>query len=118
MPQTVLEPVIKQVRPEDRGVEVDIYVPADLFYFDGHFPGDPILPGVVQIDWVVALADRYLGLNIESAQEFRVKFRSVIQPESSLTIALKYSHENRALSFDLRNEALILSSGSIRLRDA
>jgi len=37
------------------GLELDLRVPPDLEYFAGHFPGIPILPGVVQIDWSVRL---------------------------------------------------------------
>ena len=30
--------------------EVTVRVPESLCFFDGHFPGDPILPGVVQLE--------------------------------------------------------------------
>lgn len=111
------EPIIQQVRKVTEGVEIDISLPPGLFYFQGHFPERPILPGVVQIDWAVLFADRYLGTNIKSARNFRVKFKSVIEPERSLTIILRQSSDNRTLKFEFRDETGMLSSGSIGLED-
>ena len=67
---------------------------------------------MVQIDWVVLFADRYLGTNIKSAQNFRVKFKSIIEPEQSLTIVLRHSSDNRTLIFEFCDETGMLSSGS------
>ncbi len=111
------EPIIQQVRKVTQGVEIDISLPPELFYFQGHFPGRPILPGVVQIDWVVRFADRYLGTNIESAQNFKVKFKSIIEPDRLLTMVLQQPIDNRILIFEFRGETGVLSSGSIELAD-
>jgi acyl-coenzyme A synthetase/AMP-(fatty) acid ligase len=63
-------------------------IPATLASFEGHFPGTPILPGVVQVDWAVGFArrcfrlpHRFLGLEV-------LKFQRVIVPESVLTLTL------------------------------
>jgi acyl-coenzyme A synthetase/AMP-(fatty) acid ligase len=39
-----------EVRTTGRGVELVIALPPELRWFDGHFPGFPVLPGVVQVD--------------------------------------------------------------------
>ncbi len=107
------EPILKDLRRTAEGVEIDIFLPRDLFYFQGHFPGHPILPGVAQIEWAVRLADRHLGLDIGSAREFQVKFRAVIQPEENLTLVLRHSSDDRHLRFEFRGKQGVRSSGSI-----
>ena len=51
-----LRPDILATRPSPDGIRVDLRVPADLACFPDHFPGFPLLPGVVQLDWALALA--------------------------------------------------------------
>ena len=114
-PDRLTEPTIKDVRHTADGAEIDLILPEGLFYFQGHFPGRPILPGVVQIDWAVRFADRYLQTNIVSAQNFRVKFSSIIEPEQPITFVLQQSADKTKLDFELRDQDATLSAGSIRL---
>jgi 3-hydroxymyristoyl/3-hydroxydecanoyl-(acyl carrier protein) dehydratase len=70
-------------------VELDLRVPEDLACFTGHFPGLPILPGVVQLDWSVKLARERLGLAGEFAAAENLKFLSIVRPGAHLTLALE-----------------------------
>ena len=113
----ITDPVIRQVRQVPQGVEIDMSLPAELFFFRGHFPERPILPGVVQVDWAVRFADRYLKTDITSARDFRVKFKSVIEPTEVITMVLLRSSNDRKLEFSFRNHTGELSQGSITLAD-
>jgi 3-hydroxymyristoyl/3-hydroxydecanoyl-(acyl carrier protein) dehydratase len=87
----------------------------DLAQVEGHFPGLPIVPGVAQVDWAVKLAARHLGLGIEVAQWFQIKFRRVMVPGSEVTLTLGLNRARAKLAFEYRTGAEMLSSGSIRL---
>lgn len=113
--EAVTDPTVTQVRHIVEGVEIDLLLPDDLFYFDGHFPGHPILPGVVQVDWAVRFADHYLDMKIGSAQSFSVKFSSIIQPRQPITMVLQRSTNDERLRFIFRDNGKTLSTGSIRL---
>jgi 3-hydroxymyristoyl/3-hydroxydecanoyl-(acyl carrier protein) dehydratase len=109
--------VVREERPVDGGVDLDIWLPADHLYFQGHFPGLPILPGAAQIDWAVQLADKYLDARIGAARRFQVKFRRPIRPGMTVTLALRLSQERQALTFDYRCGGEVHSNGRISLRD-
>jgi 3-hydroxymyristoyl/3-hydroxydecanoyl-(acyl carrier protein) dehydratase len=112
------EPEICARRNLPDGVELDLHIPADLAQLEGHFPGRPVLAGVVQIDWAVMLASRYLGLSIAAAREFQVKFRTITTPEMQVTLLLRHLQAKRRLSFEYRADAKLLTSGSIALEAA
>ncbi len=106
-------PDVRAVRPLADGVELDLFIPGDLAQLDGHFPGMPIVPGVAQIDWAVTFANTHLGLGIEAAQAFQVKFRRVTVPDTLVTLALRHAPARRRLTFEYRCGDETLSSGSI-----
>lgn len=49
-PESIFHFHIQQKNSLDEGFEAHWSVPADLPYFDGHFPGQPILPAVAILD--------------------------------------------------------------------
>ena len=69
--------------------DLTVRVPSDLRYFDGHFPGDALMPGVAQI---VALAEepvRRCWPELKGVRGLRrVKFTQAIRPGDTLTLTL------------------------------
>ncbi len=68
-----------------------LFVPPELPCFRGHFPNRPILPGVLQLDWAVELADA-LWPKQTRADHFaglaRLKFKAPVEPGAMLAIRL------------------------------
>jgi 3-hydroxymyristoyl/3-hydroxydecanoyl-(acyl carrier protein) dehydratase len=94
---------------------IDLALPADHEAFLGHFPGQPILAGVVQIDWAMRFAAQYFQLDQTVAQDFQVKFRRVIGPNENLSLALRLDRLRSNVGFEYRIAGEIASSGKIRL---
>lgn len=109
------EPDLRAIRHEGDTVELDLYNRADLQQLNGHFPNMPIVPGVAQIDWVVKLAARHLGLPIEAATNFQVKFHRLTLPDTLVTLKLTYDAARQRLSFAYHQGTQVLTSGMIRM---
>lgn len=67
-----------------------LFVDPTLAVFAGHFPGNPILPGVVLIDWATASAAAAFSETPATAFAglSRVKFKSPVGPGAWLRLAL------------------------------
>jgi 3-hydroxymyristoyl/3-hydroxydecanoyl-(acyl carrier protein) dehydratase len=86
---------------------------ADLMAFQGHFPGNPILPGVVQVDWAIRFGTEAFGelgrfLGIEN-----LKFQDLIQPGQPLELQLDLDPDRGRLRFKYLAGAARKSSGVI-----
>lgn len=61
-------------------------VPLDHPAFAGHFPGTPILPGVLLLDTVLLKLAEASGLSLQSLSVSSVKFLSPAKPGDQLTL--------------------------------
>ena len=74
-------------RPHE--AELLLHIPENLAWFDGHFPGDAILPAVVQIDWAISFGQP-LGFSPAGFRGLeRLKFTAVISPDTVLRLTLR-----------------------------
>ena len=68
-------------------------------YFDGHFPGFPILPAVAQMELAVRFGSRFFGTGTAVSQIKRMKFSNPIHPP--LSILLIIEKKNDTLNFNI-----------------
>lgn len=109
-------PTITGQRPHgDGGIALELGLPSDLLWFQGHFPDFPILPGVVQIHWVLHFARLHLGLDLPSAQEYQIKFKALIRPGESLWLVLAPDFAKKRLDFDYCRGEQVCCTGRVFL---
>ena len=111
----VLAPVVLSERRAARSLERELRVPADLAFLEGHFPGQPVVAGVVQLHWVMLAAADLLG----SAPRVRalegLRFREMLLPEQRFRLALELSEGGDRLRFELSDAARTFMSGRAQL---
>lgn len=67
-------------------------------WFSGHFPNNPILPGIAQLKMIVDLIAKPEGGKVYITSLSRVKFRKIVKPGENLDILVTGSDvENQYL---------------------
>jgi len=78
---------LKQLtRSAENEISADIQVPPDSPWFDGHFPAEPILPGVAQIGLVFDVISKARNLDLSISSVRRVRFKHIVRPDDKLKI--------------------------------
>lgn len=62
---------------------------ADSPWFSGHFPGEPILPGIAQLHMAMEALRTATPEGFRLIGVRRVRFKQVIRPEEALTVSVK-----------------------------
>jgi 3-hydroxymyristoyl/3-hydroxydecanoyl-(acyl carrier protein) dehydratase len=83
-------------------ITAECVVPIDSLWFSGHFPGNPILPGVAQLEMAATTIARSYGKNLYVARLSRVKFKSLAHPGEALLIEAWPGAEAGAFTFSIR----------------
>src|SRR4051812_42030788 len=110
---TRLLPEILAERAGAGGLGLELRVPPEVGYFAGPFPGMPILPGVVQIDWCVRLGRARLPVRGAFVAAEHIKFLSVVRPEARLRLTLGLNAEKTRMNFSYAGEERKYSSGTL-----
>ncbi|MBA2673225.1 AMP-binding protein [Ramlibacter sp.] len=108
----VLPPAEWHERTAQRS-ELALELTPELRVFDGHFPGMPVLPGVVQIDWAVAFAAQCFALPPRFLRADVLKFHAPVLPPLRLVLTLEWEAGAGQLAFQYSSPAGSHSSGRL-----
>ena len=104
----------RHVAGDSARVELDVH--ADLKWFAGHFPGHPILPGVVQLAWAVHFSREIFGYGPGVSVLEQLKFKRPIGPGRHVTLLLVRRPADTAVSFEYRDAHTSFASGNLRFK--
>jgi len=108
--------VLSEARDGD-DLHYELRVPPTLAHFAGHFPGLPILPGVVQLDWAIRLAAGHVTGVRDIASVDRLKFTAPVMPGAVLDLKLSHDAARRRVPFVFQLDGRDCASGVIVYRE-
>ena len=92
---------------------VSLSVPRQLTWFDGHFPDQPVLPGIVHVHWAHSIASSVFQTVLDPHRLSRLKFKTPILPDAALKLHLNINKQKRLVKFSFRDETTEYSSGTL-----
>ncbi|CAE6876754.1 AMP-binding protein [Paraburkholderia domus] len=95
----------------------ELRVPPTLVHFAGHFPGLPILPGVVQVHWAMRLAAEQLPAVRALVSVDRLKFMAPVPPGAVLNLTLAHDAARGRVQFAYRLSGHECASGVLVYRE-
>src|SRR5947207_15583295 len=97
-------------------------VPTESTIFEGHFPGYPLMPGVLLIEamaqtagWLVIAVTKFTRMPFFAALK-EAKLRSFVTPGQALSLSAKLLHEGSGYAVtkdDIRSEGKLTSNAEI-----
>lgn len=93
--------------------QVILPIAADHPAFTGHFPGAPIVPGVVLLDEVLHAIGIALGADLSACQISSAKFLSPARPGEPVQVQFE-ALANGSVRFDVISNERKVATGSVR----
>ncbi len=80
---------ITKVEKTSSAISADIHLNKDHDIFKGHFPGNPVMPGVCMIQIIKELTEMALEKNLFLSVSSNIKFMAIINPEVNPDLDIK-----------------------------
>lgn len=111
----MMMPEVLQLQCDADVLTLSMRLQPELFWFTGHFPAQPILPGVAQVNWAMVFAAEhfpdmgtFLGMEV-------LKFQKPLCPGEQVELRIEWLSEKQRLVFSYRAGDQVASSGKILL---
>lgn len=77
-----------EYKANEDGLNAEVKLNKDHEVFEGHFPGNPVMPGVCMIQMIKELTEKHSGKDLFLSVASNVKFMAIINPEKNEIIHL------------------------------
>lgn len=114
MIRSKLPPII-DCKDDQDSVTWTLEIAADLEFFSGHFPEQPVLPGVTQLDWAIKLGCKHFGYPVNIATLEVLKFQQLMLPDSRVELTISHNPAKAKLMFAYSDGDKRFASGRIAL---
>ncbi|GEQ85241.1 3-hydroxyacyl-ACP dehydratase [Patiriisocius marinistellae] len=89
----------------DGAVTAQIHLNKDNNIFKGHFPGNPVMPGVCMIQIIKELTEKATESSLFLSQTSNIKFMAIINPNITPDLNLNISITETEDGFKIKNDS-------------
>jgi acyl-CoA synthetase (AMP-forming)/AMP-acid ligase II/3-hydroxymyristoyl/3-hydroxydecanoyl-(acyl carrier protein) dehydratase len=111
-----------QPRPDARWVdrtethaELALEISQELEVLEGHFPEQPVVPGVAQLHWAIGWGREAFACQGHLARMEVLKFQALMLPGHQVKLVLDWNAEKSSLTFKFSSQTAVYSSGRVVL---
>jgi 3-hydroxyacyl-[acyl-carrier-protein] dehydratase len=116
---------IADLNLDDQTIRTEATVPTASTIFEGHFPGYPLMPGVLLIEtmaqtsgWLIIALTKFTRMPFFAAVK-EAKLRSFVTPGQSLAVSAKLVHDGSGYAMtraEIRHDSKIVCSAELTFR--
>jgi len=85
---------IQSLTETDNHIQATVKLKTEHAIFSGHFPGQPVLPGVCMMEMISEITGEYLQQSFHISAGPMIKFLHMIDPDKNpeINLEIKYQH--------------------------
>ncbi len=106
-------PHFRSAQTDGDACRLALHISAEICWFEGHFPGQPVLAGVVQTHWAGQLARFIFAVDGDFQRIDNLKFQTVVLPDSDIVLSLDFDRAANAVKFKFFGEESAYSQGKL-----
>jgi hypothetical protein len=107
-------PIVEDLARDGRGLNCVLQVPYDLPIFRGHFPGRPIVPGVMQAGWAATLAWDHGLADTPLSGIPAAKFNRIVRPGMRLRARIEQGPKPGQVQFRYTSRDAVVATGRLQ----
>ncbi len=90
---------------EEGEVKAEIHLNKDNEIFKGHFPGNPVMPGVCMIQIIKELTEKATEKSLFLSQTSNIKFMAIINPNVTPDLAINITITEIEDGYKIKNDS-------------
>jgi 3-hydroxyacyl-[acyl-carrier-protein] dehydratase len=116
---------VAELNLDELTIQVEATVPTQSTIFEGHFPGRPLMPGVLLIEcmaqaagWLIIARTRFEKMPFLAAVK-EAKFRNFVTPGEALAVSARLVHEGSGFAIteaDVKADGKLVCNAGITFR--
>lgn len=105
------DPVWLEEKLEGNSFQATGKVPLDLVYLKNHFTEFPLVPGVVELQWIFEQMTKLISSSYICSHIDKLKFQKFLRPADQFILNLKWDETKGKVTFQLTTNGGVCCSG-------